>query len=93
MLLTLTFDSLPDGKYYATVFGDGATGLAFGKSDTITIMPASPVPHTRTIKAHWQNLNGVSCHVLIIITIQYRVHGAAIWTSVSPPAIQEPVTH
>ncbi len=55
-----TFSNLPDGAYYATVFGDGATGNAFGKSDTISIMPPPTNTSTQqTFRLDRQSLTGL----------------------------------
>ncbi len=80
---TITFDSLPDGRYNATVFGDGATGNAFGKSDTITIMPASPATSTTTIKSTQAKLNWTIVVCADYDSIQYRVHGTTSWSHVN----------
>ncbi len=78
---TIKFDSLPEGKYNATVFGDGATGTAFGRSDTITIMPAPPATSTTTIKSTQAKLNWTVVTCADYDSIQYRVHGTTTWSA------------
>ncbi len=76
---TITFDSLPDGVYYATVYGDGATGTAKGKSDTITLMPAPAAPKTTAIQSTQAKLNWTLVSCADYDTILFRVHGAKNW--------------
>jgi hypothetical protein len=82
---TITFDSLPDGRYNATVFGDGATGTAFGKSDTIAIMPAPPTTSTTSITSTQAKLKWTVVTCADYDSIQYRVHGNTTWNSVTLP--------
>ncbi|MEP6468022.1 MAG: T9SS type A sorting domain-containing protein, partial [Parafilimonas sp.] len=79
----ITFDSLPDGIYNATVYGDGATGAAKGKSDTVSIMPVPTNPHTTAIQSKQAKLlwNALPC--ASYFSIQYRVHNTATWTSIA----------
>ncbi|MEP6684045.1 MAG: pre-peptidase C-terminal domain-containing protein [Parafilimonas sp.] len=80
---SVTFDSLPSGSYYATVYGDGATGNAFGKSSTIALEPTPTNPHTTAIQTKQAKLlwNALPC--ASYFSIQYRVHNTATWTSVT----------
>ncbi len=77
----VTFSNLPTGSYYATVYGDGATGTAFGKSKIVSVEPV-PVnlntTNTTNIKATL-NWNTVTCAGYY--TIQYRVQGNLTWTT------------
>jgi hypothetical protein len=82
---TIVFDSLPDGKYYATVFGDGATGAAFGRSDTITIMPAPSTTSTAAIDSTKATLNWTIVTCADYDSIQYRMHGTTSWSTVTVP--------
>ncbi|MBS1731606.1 MAG: T9SS type A sorting domain-containing protein, partial [Bacteroidetes bacterium] len=73
------FNNLPTGSYYATVYGDGASGTAFGKSTTINLEPI-PQNLTTTNITNTQaklNWNGVACAGYY--TIQYRVQGDPNW--------------
>ena len=79
----IVFDSLPDGVYNATAYGDGATGTAKGKSDTITIMPASPATSTTAIKSTQARLNWTVITCADYDSIQYRVHGTTSWSHVT----------
>ncbi len=81
----ITFDSLPDGVYNATILGDGATGTAKGKSDTITIMPAPPSTSTTTIKSTQATLNWTVVSCADYDSIQYRVHTTTKWSVVKVP--------
>src|SRR5215469_6890616 len=80
----ITFDSLPDGIYNATAYGDGATGTAKGKSDTITIMPAPPATSTTAIHSTQATLNWTVVTCADYDSIQYRVHGTTSWSGKSP---------
>ena len=76
----VTFKNLPIGSYHAQAFGDGATGTAFGTSKTTNIVPIPTGANTTgiiSIKAT-ANWSLVSCAKYY--SVQYRVHGTAIWT-------------
>ena len=78
---TVTFNNLPTGLYYATVYGDGATGTAFGKSKNVSIEPIPAGLSTTQIQASQARLNwtGVTC--ADYFTIEYKVQGATTWTT------------
>ena len=78
-----TFNGLSDGIYYASAYADGATGNAFGTSDTINIMPTPANPHANSIQTQQAKLNWtiVSCADYYII--QYKKHAATNWSYVS----------
>ena len=83
---TARFNNLPDGNYYATVYGDGATDAAYGTSATTTFLPPTPKGlnttnigvHTATL--HW---NALSC--IKTYRVQYRLSSATTWTTVNDP--------
>lgn len=75
------FSNLPDGSYYATAYGDGATGSAFGASKTIDIIPLPSNPNTINIKATQVKLNWTTIACADYYLIQYRVHGTTTWTN------------
>lgn len=82
---TITFDSLPAGRYFATAFGDGATGNAFGRSDTVTIMPAPASTSTTAIKSTQARLNWAVVTCADYDTILYRKQGTPTWSGVAVP--------
>ena len=74
-----TYHNLPTGSYYATVYGDGATGTAFGKSKPVSVEPIVTGLNTTTIKNTQAKLNwnNVSCAAYFII--HYKIHGSNTW--------------
>ncbi|HEX5155262.1 MAG TPA: pre-peptidase C-terminal domain-containing protein [Parafilimonas sp.] len=81
---TAIFSNLPPGVYYATGYGDGATGNAKGTSDEVTFIP--PVPtglNTTGIKAKQATLKWSALVCADYFAIQYRVQGAGTWTTVN----------
>ena len=77
-----TASNLPPGKYYATAFGDGASGSAFGKSNTVNLLPpATANTSERNINAVRATLgwNKVTCANGYYV--QYRVQGNTQWVS------------
>ncbi|MEO8710927.1 MAG: pre-peptidase C-terminal domain-containing protein [Parafilimonas sp.] len=80
---SVTFDSLPDGQYIATVYGDGATGSAKGKSDTISIAPPAPTNlNTTVIQSAQAKLNWTIVPCAAYYAIQYHGAGSTIWKTV-----------
>ena len=77
---TFTFTGLPQGAYYATAYGDGATGAAFGKSPTINVMP--PVTGTlsttnitqTSAKTNWTTITCAKFYI-----VQYHKAGDSAW--------------
>ncbi len=80
---TTAFDSLPAGIYWATAFADGATGNAFGTSDTVSIMEVASTLLTNSIKATQAKLNWAAVSCATYYTIQYQQNGSGQWTSVN----------
>ncbi|MFZ1800129.1 MAG: T9SS type A sorting domain-containing protein [Chitinophagaceae bacterium] len=81
---TVKFDGLNSGNYYATVFGDGATGNAFGKSTTISILPPYPTgTNTTDITTSSATLNWNPLSCVSLYKVQYRVAGSGTWTNVN----------
>lgn len=77
-----TISSLPPGNYYATVYGDGATGNAKGTSVTSTIVPAPTNLTTTKIKSNKAQLNWDSLACIKYDSIYYRVQGSSTWSKI-----------
>lgn len=76
------FNNLPAGIYYATVYGDGATGNAKGVSDTVTILPPAPGGlRTTAIQATQAKLNWTAVPCADYYVIQYKTKNAVNWTT------------
>ena len=77
---TFTYTGLPNGAYYATAYGDGATGTAFGKSPVQNLMP--PVTGTlsttnitqTSAKTNWTTITCAKFYV-----VQYHKAGDSAW--------------
>ncbi|MEO6818824.1 MAG: T9SS type A sorting domain-containing protein, partial [Ginsengibacter sp.] len=83
---TVDFSNLPDGVYYATVYGDGATDEAFSKSDNTTFLPPTPTSLTTSnIGVHTAKLNWVAPTCMKDFRIQYKKTGSATWTTLNTP--------
>ncbi len=76
------FSNLPSGSYYATVYADGATGTAKGKSDTISIIPSPVGPNTTNITAVQAKLNWTAVPCADYYLIQYHKSGSLTWDTV-----------
>jgi len=77
-----TFSNLPAGVYYATVYGDGATGNAYSTSNETSFTPPVPTSlSTTTIKTNQAKLNWASVTCADYFAIQYRVQGTGTWNS------------
>lgn len=76
---TITFNNLPTGSYYATIFGDGATGTAYGKSKNIIMEPIPGSLSTSTITDVKAKLNWAPVECAGYYTIQFRVQGDPTW--------------
>ena len=76
----VTFKNLPAGSYYATTFGDGATGSAFGKSKNVSLEPVPVSLTTTNIQVKQAKLNWANISCAAYYTIQYKVHGTTNWT-------------
>ncbi|CAN5616412.1 hypothetical protein BH10BAC2_BH10BAC2_06440 [soil metagenome] len=76
-----TFTGLPAGVYYATAFGDGATGNAFGKTRDITIIPKPVNPRTTAISSVQGRLNWDAVTCAKYFSIQFRKTTDAAWTT------------
>ncbi len=80
------FNNLPDGNYYATVYGDGATDAAFGTSPTTTFLPPTPKGLTTTnIGVHTATLHWTALSCIKTYRVQYRLSSATNWTTVNDP--------
>lgn len=77
----VTFDNLPGGSYYATVYADGATGNAFGKSSTIALEPVPANLHTTNITKNSAKLNWDAVACADYYVVKYKKHTAGTWTS------------
>ncbi len=77
--INYTFSNLPDGIYYATVYGDGATGSAKGISDTITIMPTPTHTLAKFIKQTNVTLTWDSIPCADYFKIRYQVKNSGQW--------------
>ncbi len=76
-----TASNLPPGIYYATAFGDGATGTAFGTSNTKSLLPPATTTTSETnIKstAATVRYNSVSCANGYVV--QWRKLGTTPWS-------------
>ncbi len=77
--INYTFSNLPDGIYYATVYGDGATGNAKGFSDTITIMPMPTNTKAKFIKQTKVTLAWDTLPCADYFKIRYQVKNSGQW--------------
>jgi hypothetical protein len=75
------FKNLPTGSYYATVYGDGATGTAFGKSKSISVEPIPAGLTTTNIANNKATLNWTTVTCAAYYSIQYKIHGTPDWTT------------
>lgn len=76
---TKTFTNLPHGYYYATAYGDGATGTAFGKSKAVTLVPAPTNLSTTNITSTQARFNWTTQSCASYYQVQYRVHDSITW--------------
>src|SRR6201999_3930147 len=74
-------DKLPHGSYYVKVYGDGATGDAFGKTSVKALMPKPVNPSTSNILSTQAKLNWNAVSCAAYYRIQYRKASVAIWTA------------
>ena len=77
-----TIGSLPAGTYYATVYGDGATGQGKGTSETTALVPVPTNLSTSNIKAAKATLNWDTLECVDYDSIYYRVVGAGTWNKI-----------
>jgi hypothetical protein len=75
-----TLDTLLPGNYYATVYGDGATGQGKGTSVTTTIVPVPSGLSTTKIKTNKAQLNWDTLACVDYDSVYYRVQGTTTWT-------------
>ncbi len=81
---TARFNNLPDGNYYATVYGDGATDAAFGTSSVTTFLPPTPKGLTTSnILVHTAQLNWTPYSCVKSYSVQYRPSSSTTWTTLS----------
>ena len=77
-----TISALPAGTYYATSFGDGATGTAFGTSNSKNLLPPATTTSGETnITATAATVRYVKVSCANGYYIQYRKQGVTAWTS------------
>lgn len=73
--------NLPTGLWTARVFGDGATGTAYGTSPNTSLMPVPTTLTTTSIQATQAKLNFSNFTPCIDgYAIQYRKTGTGVWT-------------
>lgn len=76
-----TASNLPPGIYYATAYGDGATGSAYGTSNTKSLLPpATTTGATTNITSSKATLNWTKIDCANGYLVQYRVQGTTPWT-------------
>ncbi len=75
------FKNLPTGSYFATAYGDGATGTAFGKSRSVSVEPVPANLSTTNITNVKATLNWTAVTCAGYYTVQYRVQGNPTWTT------------
>ncbi len=75
-----TISNLPNGYYYAAVYGDGATGDAFGKSAYTEVIATPKNLSTTNKKSTSAKLNWAGINCASYYTVQYRKVGDANWT-------------
>lgn len=78
-----TIGSLPPGNYYATVYGDGATGQGKGTSVSVTLVPTPTNLYAANItnqkaKLFWDTLSCITYD-----SIYYRKLGTTPWTKIA----------
>jgi len=78
-----TFTNLPKGNYYVRVYGDGATGAAFGRFPNIEMMPKPTGTLTNNIKGTQARLNWAALSCANYFSVQYRKTTDANWTTVN----------
>ncbi len=76
-----TASNLPPGIYYATAYGDGATGNAYGTSNTKSLLPpATTTGATTNITSNKATLHWTKVDCANGYLVQYRVQGTTPWT-------------
>lgn len=76
-----TASNLPPGTYYATAYGDGATGSAFGTSNTKNLLPPAPTTTSETnITSTTATVNYTQVACANGYVVQYRKQGTTQWT-------------
>ncbi|HEX5150999.1 MAG TPA: T9SS type A sorting domain-containing protein [Parafilimonas sp.] len=76
-----SFTGLPDGAYFATAFGAGATGNAYGRSDTVSIEPPVTGLNTTNITGAAARLKWTKISCADYYSVKYKKHSAATWTT------------
>ncbi|MGB3074503.1 MAG: T9SS type A sorting domain-containing protein [Chitinophagales bacterium] len=77
-----TISSLPPGKYYTTVYGDGATGQGKGTSETTVLVQVPTNLSTTSIKSTKATLNWDTLTCIDYDSIYYRVQNTSIWSKI-----------
>ena len=76
-----TASNLPPGKYYATAFGDGATGTAFGTSNNKNLLPPATTTTTETnITKTAATVKYVKSDCANGYVVQWRKQGTTPWS-------------
>ncbi len=77
---TVSFTGLSEGNYFATVYGDGATDSAYGKSVVTQFLPPYPVGlYTNSIGVHTAKLNWAKYDCVKRYEVEYRATGSGVW--------------
>ncbi len=76
-----TIGNLPPGNYYATAYGDGATGSAYGTSATASLVPKPTNTNETNITATSATLNWTNKPCVKGSIVQYRIKGTTSWTT------------
>ena len=81
---TAAFTGLNDGNYYATVYGDGATDSAYGKTGNTQFLPTTPSDLSASdINAHGATLNISMLSCVEYYVVQYKVTGTNTYTTIN----------
>ena len=76
-----TYTNLPSGVYYATVFGDGATGSAFGRSTNVALVPIPTNTRTTAITNVQARLNWNTVTCAKYFSVKYRKATDTAWVT------------
>lgn len=78
-----TFANLPKGNYYVRVYGDGATGTAYGRFPSIELLPTPVNPRTTNILSTQARLNWNALSCASYFSVQYRKVSDTGWTTIN----------
>ena len=76
-----TILNLPQGAYFATAYGDGATGSTFGKSPTISLLPPPTSPSISNITQTTARANWTTVSCAKFYSVQFHKAGDSAWIS------------